>query len=99
MTLQSLWVTLCGLSDEGRKEIDEIVEEMKERDSRLCTRIFFSYATILANLIFFVPFSLTLREILSQIFTIFCQRIILSEKILAIFSPKNCLVRKKVFNY
>ena len=41
---------------------------------------FFSFATIFANLIFFVPFSLTLSQILSQILAIFRQRIILSEK-------------------
>ena len=32
MTLQPLWVTLCRLLEKGRKEIEEIVEEMKERD-------------------------------------------------------------------
>ena len=32
MTHQSLWVILCRLPEKGRKEIDEIVEEMKERD-------------------------------------------------------------------
>ena len=47
---------------------------------RVRTRIFFSFATIFANLIFFVPFSLTLSQILSQILAIFRQRIILSEK-------------------
>ena len=31
-TLQSLWVILCHLPEKGRKEIEEIVEEMKERD-------------------------------------------------------------------
>ena len=47
---------------------------------RVRTRISFSFATIFANLIFFVPFSLTLSQILSQILAIFRQRIILSEK-------------------
>ena len=32
MTPQSLWVILCHLPEKGRKEIEEIVEEMKERD-------------------------------------------------------------------
>ena len=32
MTHQPLWVILCHLSEKGRKEIEEIVEEMKERD-------------------------------------------------------------------
>ena len=32
MTHQPLWVTLCLLPEKGRKEIEEIVEEMKERD-------------------------------------------------------------------
>ena len=27
-----MWVILCRLSEKGRKEIEEIVEEMKERD-------------------------------------------------------------------
>ena len=27
-----LWVILCPLPEKGRKEIDKIVEEMKERD-------------------------------------------------------------------
>ena len=49
-------------------------------ESRVCTRISFSFATIFANLIFFVPFSLTLSQILSQILAIFRQRIILSDK-------------------
>ena len=31
-TRQPLWVILCGLLEKGRKEIEEIVEEMKERD-------------------------------------------------------------------
>ena len=32
MTRQPLWVILCRLQETGRKEIEEIVEEMKERD-------------------------------------------------------------------
>ena len=32
MTHQPLWVILCHLPEKGRKEIEEIVEEMKERD-------------------------------------------------------------------
>ena len=32
MTRQPLWVILCHLPEKGRKEIEEIVEEMKERD-------------------------------------------------------------------
>ena len=32
MTPQPLWVILCCLPEKGRKEIEEIVEEMKERD-------------------------------------------------------------------
>ena len=31
-TRQSLWVILCRLPEKGRKEIEEIVEEMKERN-------------------------------------------------------------------
>ena len=31
-TRQPLWVILCRLSEKGRREIEEIVEEMKERD-------------------------------------------------------------------
>ena len=31
-TRQPLWVILCRLPEKGRKEIEEIVEEMKERD-------------------------------------------------------------------
>ena len=31
-TCQPLWVILCRLPEKGRKEIEEIVEEMKERD-------------------------------------------------------------------
>ena len=30
---QPLWVILCRLPEEGRRETEEIVEEMKERDS------------------------------------------------------------------
>ena len=32
MTRQPLWVILCRLPEKGRKEIAEIVEEMKERN-------------------------------------------------------------------
>ena len=32
MTCQPLWVILCHLLEKGRREIEEIVEEMKERD-------------------------------------------------------------------
>ena len=32
MTCHSLWVILCHLPEKGRREIEEIVEEMKERD-------------------------------------------------------------------
>ena len=32
MTYQLLWVILCCLPEEERREIEEIVEEMKERD-------------------------------------------------------------------
>ena len=32
MTCQPLWVILCNLPEKGRKEIEEIVEGMKERD-------------------------------------------------------------------
>ena len=32
MIRQPLWVILCCLPHKGRKEIEEIVEEMKERD-------------------------------------------------------------------
>ena len=32
MTRQPLWVILCRLPEKGRKEIQEIVEAMKERD-------------------------------------------------------------------
>ena len=31
-TRQPLWVILCRLLEKGRKEIEEIVEKMKERD-------------------------------------------------------------------
>ena len=31
-TCQPLWVTLCHLQEKGRGKIEEIVEEMKERD-------------------------------------------------------------------
>ena len=31
-TRQPLWVILCHLPEKGRKEIEEIVEEMKERN-------------------------------------------------------------------
>ena len=31
-TRQPLWVILCRLPEKGRKEIEEIVEEMKERN-------------------------------------------------------------------
>ena len=31
-TRQPLWVILCRLSEKDRKVIEEIVEEMKERD-------------------------------------------------------------------
>ena len=33
-TCQPLWVILCRLPEKGRKEIEEIVEEMKERDRK-----------------------------------------------------------------
>ena len=32
MTRQSLWVILCHLPEKERRETDEIVEEMKEKD-------------------------------------------------------------------
>ena len=32
MTHQPLWVILCHLPEKGRREIEEIVEEMKERN-------------------------------------------------------------------
>ena len=31
-TRQPLWVILCRLPEKGRKKIEKIVEEMKERD-------------------------------------------------------------------
>ena len=33
-TRQPLWVILCRLPEKGRKEIEEIVEEMKERNRK-----------------------------------------------------------------
>ena len=63
--------------------------------SRVRTRISFSFATIFANLIFFVPFSLTLSQILRQILAIFCQRIILSEKSCSFTDSFNCSNRFK----
>ena len=33
-TRQPLWVILCRLPEKGRKEIEEIVEEIKERQGR-----------------------------------------------------------------
>ena len=33
MTRQSLWVILCRLPEKGRRKIEEIAEEMKERDT------------------------------------------------------------------
>ena len=30
--MSTLWVILCCLPEKGRKEVEEIVEEMKERD-------------------------------------------------------------------
>ena len=32
MACQPLWVIVCHLPEKGRREIEEIVEEMKERD-------------------------------------------------------------------
>ena len=32
MTRQLLWVILCHLPEKGRREIEEIVEKMNERD-------------------------------------------------------------------
>ena len=32
MTCQPLWVILCCLPEKGRRETEETVEEMKERD-------------------------------------------------------------------
>ena len=34
MTCQPLWVILCRFPEKGRKEIEEIVEEMKEGQGR-----------------------------------------------------------------
>ena len=34
MTRQPLWVILCRLPEKGRKDIGEIVEEMKEEQGR-----------------------------------------------------------------
>ena len=34
MTRQPLWVILCRLTERGRREVEEIVEEMKESDRR-----------------------------------------------------------------
>ena len=34
MTLQPLWVILCHLPEKGRREIEEIVGEMKEAQGR-----------------------------------------------------------------
>ena len=34
MTHQPFWVILCRLPDKGRRETEEIVNEMKERDRR-----------------------------------------------------------------
>ena len=31
-TRQPLWVILCHLPEKGRKQVEEILEEMKERD-------------------------------------------------------------------
>ena len=63
--------------------------------SRVRTRISFSFATIFANLIFFVPFSLTLSQILSQILAIFRQRINLSENRCSFTDSFNCSNRFK----
>ena len=35
MTSKPLWVILCHLPERGRKKIEDIVEEMKERDNRI----------------------------------------------------------------
>ena len=32
MTRQPLWVILCHFPEKGRREIEEIVEEMKEKE-------------------------------------------------------------------
>ena len=34
MTFQPLWVILCHLQENGKTEIEEIVEEMKERERK-----------------------------------------------------------------
>ena len=34
MTPQPLWVILCRLPEKGRKEIEDIVEQMKEGNGR-----------------------------------------------------------------
>ena len=62
---------------------------------RVSTRISFSFSTIFANLIFFVPFALTLSQILSQVLAIFRQRIILSEKRCSFTDSFNCSNRFK----
>ena len=64
---------------------------MSTHNIRVRTRIFFSFPTIFTNLIFFVPFSLTL----SQILAIFRQRIILSEKRCSFTDSFNCSNRFK----
>ena len=64
-------------------------------ENRVRTRISFSFATIFANLIFFVPLSLTLSQILSQILAIFRLRIILSEKRCSFTDSFNCSNRFK----
>ena len=38
MTRQPLWVILCCLPEKGRKEIQDIQEEMKEKDSVVICR-------------------------------------------------------------
>ena len=68
---------------------------MQSKALRARTRISFSFATIFVNLIFFVPFSLTLSQILSQILAIFRQRIILSEKRCSFTDSFNCSNRFK----
>ena len=55
--------------------------------------IFISSATIFANLIFCVPFSLTLSQILSRILAIFRQIIVLSEKGCSFIDSYNCSSR------
>ena len=32
MTRQPLWIILCYLQEKGRRKIEDIVEEMKDRD-------------------------------------------------------------------